>query len=392
MCFRAQLHAVPDVLQSVCCAVLVCVLSSLPAHAQSSADASADDANTLPTLSIEGDAEAAPGEVEHEDFAGRYTRLEGEALNRNDVDLGDVLAFEAGVQQQQVGGFGSFSSISVRGSTPQQTVVFLDGIRLNGASNAVVDLSTFDLRSFASVDIYRGAAPLQLGATNIGGAINLNSLKKAKNTTLLKQTVGSFGTLQSNIAHRSTHGSWSTVATVDASRSDNDFRLTNDNGTPLNSNDDAIERRNNADVRFVTVLGKLAYQHSESTSSDLLLQHNQRTTGVPEFLNNPDNIASFDEGRGQLHLSHRVKSFEGWSQRHTAFSQWVDENFDDSLSQVGLGAQEFSSQQRVLGGSTYWDKFTSSGKWALTAEVRREIFDAEDPLGRERAINASHPT
>lgn len=389
MYFRVHLYARPDALLCVSYAVLVCALLSSTVMAQPLTNESANEGDILPTLSIEGNAESPAGNIEHEDFAGRYTRIEGDALDRNDVDLGDVLAFEAGIQQQQVGGFGSFSSISVRGSTASQTSVFLDGIRLNGASNAVVDLSTFDLRSLSSVDIYRGAAPLQLGATNIGGAINLNTLKSTENATLIKFSVGSFGTLQSNLSHRSTHGPLSIVGTVEASRSDNDFRLLNDNATPLNPNDDQIERRNNADVSFVTVLGKLAYKHSDFSSSDVLLQHNQRTTGVPEFRNNANNVASFTQGRGQLHLSHRVQSYTGWSRRHTAFGQWVDDNFDDSLSQVGLGAQDFSSQQRVLGASTYWDRFSLGGKWAFTAEARREIFDAEDPLGRDRALNAS---
>lgn len=389
MCSRVYTYAGPRALCCVGCTAILHALLGQPLLAQSTANESIDEGEIMPTLSIEGNAESPAGEIEHEDFAGRYTRIEGDTLLRNDVNLGDVLAFETGVQQQQAGGFGSFSSLSVRGSTASQTSVFLDGIRLNGASNAVVDLSTFDLRSLSSVDIYRGAAPLQLGASNIGGAINLNTLKSTENTTLVKFSAGSFGTLQSNLSHRSTHGALSVVGTVEASRSDNDFRFNNDNTTPLNPDDDQIEQRNNADVSFVTVLGKLAYSHNDFSSSDVLLQHNQRTSGVPEFRNNPDNVASFTEGRGQLHLSHRVQNFTGWSRRHTVFGQWVDDNFDDSLSQVGLGMQDFSTQQRVLGATTYWDRFSLGGKWALTAEVRRELFDAEDPLGRDRAINAS---
>jgi len=120
-----------------------------------------------------------------------------------------------------------------------------------------------------------------------------------------------------------------------------------------------------------------------------LFQHTQRTTGVPEFRNIETNEASFEEGRGQLHLSYRDNNFDGWAQRHTVFFQWADDHFDDRLSQVGLGAQDFRSDQRVLGASTYWDQFIYGGKWALTAEVRNEEFDSEDPFGRDRDISAS---
>jgi len=352
---------------------------------------SAINEDVLPTLSIEAAPEPQVGEVEHRDFAGRFSRIDGTTLERTDTDLADVLAFETGIQQQRVGGFGSFSSLSVRASTASQTSIFLDGIRLNGAANSVVDLSAFDLRSLNSVDIYRGAAPLLLGSTNLGGAVNLNSAQLANDFTQIKFTAGSFGTLQTNLSHQQSGSNWNTVATVQASRSDNDFELLNNNTTPLNPNDDVREARNNADVRSVGVLAKASYAFTDQISNDVLIQHTQRTTGVPEFRNIDNNQASFDEGRGQLHLSYRDKNFDGWAQKHTVFTQWVNDRYDDRFSQVGLGAQNFRSQQRVLGASTYWDQFIFGGKWALTAEVRREEFESEDPLNRgpEREIEAS---
>lgn len=374
------------------------LLTSVESIAQSNANDDArtngnDSAERLPTLVIEADTRESGGEpigsVEHADFAGRYTRVNTADLNRDDVDLGEVLAFESGVQQRQIGGYGSFSSVTIRGSAASQTTVFLDGIRLNSAANAIVDLSTFDVRSFSSVDVYRGAAPLQLGATNLGGAVNLNSLNTNRNTTQLKLTAGSFGTFQTNLAHRSNYAKWNTVATVEAGKSDNDFTLDNDNTTPLNPNDDRREPRNNANIERVSVLGKLAYQHTPDSVSDVLLQHTQRSTGVPEFRNAEANEASFSEGRGQLHLSHRINQPTGWSQRHTAFVQWVDDHFDDSLSQVGLGAQDFRSEQRVVGVGTYRDLFTDTGKWAISAEARRDGFDSEDPLGRNTNVTAA---
>lgn len=360
-----------------------------PSHAFAQNDTNLITDDQLPTLSIEANAETVVGEVEHQDFAGRYTRIEGDTLKRTDTGLADVLAFESGVQLQRVGGFGSFSSISVRASSPSQTNIFLDGIRLNGAANAVIDLSAFDLRSLNSVDVYRGAAPLLLGSTNLGGAVNLTSAATGDDFTQVKFTAGSFGTLQSNLSHRQSGQQWHSVTTVDVGRSDNSFELLNNNTTPLNPNDDVREPRNNADVRSFGILSKAGFSHSEQASSDLLFQHTQRTTGVPEFRNNENNVASYEEGRGQLLLSHRNNNFDGWARRHTAFIQWADDHYDDRLSQVGLGAQNFRSQQRVFGASTYWDQFSLGGKWAFTAEARREGFDSEDPFGRDRDINAT---
>ena len=128
----------------------------------------------------------------------------------------------------------------MRASTASQTNIFLDGIRLNGAANAVIDLSAFDLRSLNSVDIYRGAAPLLLGSTNLGGAVNLNSAQSNEDFTQIKFTAGSFGTLQTNVSNRQSGARWNTLATLQVGRSDNDFELLNDNTTPLNPADDCL--------------------------------------------------------------------------------------------------------------------------------------------------------
>jgi len=374
------------------CASLSCAFIPALSFAQNSETDSRTTDETLPTLSIEADSSAPVGSVEHGDFAGRYTRIEGESLGRDDTELSDVLAFESGIQQLKIGGFGSFSAVSIRASTPSQTGIFLDGIRINGEANAIVDLATFDPASLENIDVYRGAAPLQLGATNLGGGVNLNTLAQGPNITRATFSIGSFRTLQTNIAHQSTHNRWHAIAAFNAGNSENSFTFDNDNATPLNPSDDAIEPRNNADVSSVSLLTKLAYRHSEKTTSDLLFQQANKTSGVPEWRNAEVNEASYQDGQGQLHASHRTSNLDGWSTRHTAFIHWNDDHYDDRLGQVGLGQQNFRSQQRIFGASTYWDQFTDSGKWAMTAEFRRDLYDSTDDLGVTRTVEANRST
>jgi len=350
------------------------------------------DTDTLPTLSIEADSSQPVGDVEHEDFAGRYTRIDASTLQRDNVSLGEVLAFESGVQHQQIGGYGTFNSITVRASTPMQTDIYLDGIRLNGAANAIVDLATFDLDSLDSIDIYRGAAPLQLGSANLGGAVNLNTKAFGSDLTAVRFSAGSFNTLTTHLAHRATHNRWQSIAAVEAGSSENNFDFNNDNSTPLNTADDQRQRRNNAAVKKIGLLSKLKYQHDDQSSTDIMFQHTQRSSGVPEMQNRPSNQASYDDGTGQLHLSHRINSGISWNRRHSAFLQWTDDHFDDRLSQVGLAPQDFRSEQRVAGLTTYWDRFSRDGKWAATAEFRQASFDSNDPGRFTPSVSATRQT
>ena len=63
-------------------AVLCATTSAI--YAQS--DTAQSNVEKLPTLSIEADTETPIGQVEHADFAGRYTRITGNTLERTDSD------------------------------------------------------------------------------------------------------------------------------------------------------------------------------------------------------------------------------------------------------------------------------------------------------------------
>ena len=134
-----------------------------------------DAGDVMPTIDVFGEGPVETGEVQHEEFSGSFKRIDREELQRRDIDLAEIISHESGVQSLQVGGFGTFSSITVRAASAAQTGVYLDGIQLNSGGNSVVDLSLLDLLTAGSLDIYRGATPLQLGAGTIGGAINIRS-------------------------------------------------------------------------------------------------------------------------------------------------------------------------------------------------------------------------
>ena len=87
--------------------------------------------------------------------------------------VADVLSESVGVQVRRFGGLGAFSTVSIRGSTPNQVEVYLDNVLLNTANAGLVDLGSVPLDNVDHIEIYRGFAPLQLGAGSIGGAINL---------------------------------------------------------------------------------------------------------------------------------------------------------------------------------------------------------------------------
>jgi len=109
--------------------------------------------------------------------------------------VADVLSESVGVQVRRFGGLGAFSTVSIRGSTPNQVEVYLDNVLQNPANAGLVDLGSLPLDNVERIEIYRGFAPMQLGAGSIGGAINLVTRPVAGETTnLASASYGSFDT------------------------------------------------------------------------------------------------------------------------------------------------------------------------------------------------------
>ena len=336
---------------------------------------------TLDTLDIIADTEQT-GDVQHDEFTGSHQRIEQSELSRRDITLADILANEAGVQSRQAGGFGTFSSITVRAATAAQTGVYLDGVLLNSGGNAVIDLSLLDLLNVESVDIYRGAAPVQLGAGTIGGAINLRSpvVTDAAGETHALLGLGSFNTQRAQFTHRANYADWNIVGALSLQQSDNDFPFTDSNGTPLNPNDDTQQSRNNAGAERLSSLIKAGTQWSPTSRTDLLLQGTTRDLGIPEARNAAANQASFDSDNLRFQINQTWDQIGNWNSRHTFFRHDDKDVFDDQLSQVGLGAQFTETDNQTLGLTTFWEHIGDVRTTSFHVELRSENQKARDLL------------
>jgi len=345
----------------------------------SSSASFADD--VLETIVVIDDIPST-GDVQHGEFTGSYQRIGPESLQRRDITVADILSYETGVQSRQSGGFGTFSQVTVRGASAAQTGVYLDGVLLNSGGNAVVDLSMLELLTIDSVDVYRGVTPMQLGGGSIGGAVNLktSSVLEAQSSTVALVGVGSFNSQRTQLLHRSSHGQLDVVGAFSVQQSDNDYPFLDNNGSPLNPDDDVRELRNNADVRKVSTMGKTGFQWSSQARSDLLLQTTRRDLGIPEFRNAPVNQADLLSENLRMQFNHTVDGIGNWNSRYNAYLHTDDSVFDDRLGQTGLGAQNIESDTQTQGFSTYWEHIGDSRTTSFSAEFRQEAQDARDLL------------
>jgi len=95
-------------------------------------------------------------------------------------DLPALLSSVSGVIISPTGTNGAQTTISLRGSTSNQVLVLVDGVRVTDPATGQTDLSRLDipLDQIERIEIQRGALSAQYGADAVGGVIHIHTKKK----------------------------------------------------------------------------------------------------------------------------------------------------------------------------------------------------------------------
>jgi outer membrane receptor protein involved in Fe transport len=196
--------------------------------------------------------------------------------------LADVLEDSVGVQIRRYGGLGDFSTVSIRGSSPSQVRIYMDGIPLTRARSETVNLADLPLDPLEAVEVYRGTTPLSISASSLGGTVNLITKEPGARTTFSGLVGGgSFGTRRANATVAGSTGDWSTLATASYLGSESDFTFLDNNGTPLNPWDDEIATRQNNNFNSGDLLLKTSYDGFRVGRLSLLTELFVNEEGVP---------------------------------------------------------------------------------------------------------------
>ena len=348
------------------------------------------------------------GDTAAGEFTGFHEVLEKEQLQKSGNSLAEVIATESGVQFRQSGGSGSFSTVSLRGSSAEQVNVYLDGVLLNEASGGGVNLSDIELMQAEKVEVYRGTVPVQLGNSAIGGAVNITTarLNGAPVSSLLAG-FGSFGTARFSSAYSGRLGWFDNqhlVASFSHRQSDNDFPFLNDNGTSFNTADDEVQRRNNGQTRSTSGFLKTGHTLGNNRQIEYALQAQDARRGIADWRNTTSGTATLDTSNVQWRTTIKrsaqaaVSVDETESNTNTAASGWSSlygfefsqkhELFDDRESSIGTGRQLVDSATRVFGGRAYWEKINQHSSVAINIRARREALESVNKLISGNTTNA----
>ncbi len=303
-------------------------------------------------------------------------------------DLGEVIEKEAGIQIRQAGGTGSFSTVSIRGSSTEQVLIFIDGILLNEAAGGGVDLSNISLSDVESIEIFRGFTPLQFGTSSIGGAVNIKTRRSGNKKKVLSASAGygSFNTSQAAFFFSHKPGSFDYLVSADFLGSDNDFRFNNNNGTIDDKHgDDRREKRNNSQFMRYNILTKAGYDFSPDTRFSISNQFFGKHQGLPNWNNNENvktQLTTFREILTGKFIRNKICGSKVNIASRLGYS-WKKEKYDDRTSSIGLGEQLMEYTTDDIGFNQVIEIYPGNNFITAVADLKYETYDVKNLLSDE---------
>ena len=200
--------------------------------------------------------EYSPSKVilDAKDFSGKY------------IDLESALETVSGIAICNFGGFGHYSDVSIRGNSPSQVQVYLDGIPLNGATGNAVDISKIPFSSLQTISIYKTAPSIEIFGDNAGGVIDLTTDVK-KDATTASIELGSFGYREGSAMVSKTMGPMVHRLSINYGWADNDYPYTDSvitRGPTVPTDDSAKNMDNNFFSTFSSMYSN-TYSFNSST-------------------------------------------------------------------------------------------------------------------------------
>lgn len=140
----------------------------------------------------------------------------------NPGSLVDALRTVPGLDMSESGGPGGIANVRIRGANTGQTLVMIDGIRINDptAASGDFDFALLGPSAIDHVEVLRGPQSALYGSDAMGGVINIITKSgKGPPQFSARTEAGSYGTVNSSAASTGSQGPWTYAVTGGAGRS-----------------------------------------------------------------------------------------------------------------------------------------------------------------------------
>ncbi len=147
--------------------------------------------------------------------------------------VGTALQQVPGVTVTQSGSPGTESDVSIRGASPSQSLILIDGVEVNLATTGAYDIANLTTQNLNRIEVLRGAGGSLYGSQAIGGVVNILSQEGEGPPAATLLSEGGNGATQRQIATLGgAQGKLGFSGSVDYFSSEG-FHLVNDNSDNL---------------------------------------------------------------------------------------------------------------------------------------------------------------
>jgi len=343
----------------------------------------AEDAEKMKEIVIEAEQEEKTT-AEIKDESAFVTIIESEEIEDTFTTVSEALEKTVGITVRRLGGLGSFSTASIRGSSAEQVAVFIDGVPLNSGKSGVVNFSNIPVKGIERIEIYRGSVPLRFRTSAIGGAINI-VMKEVQEefSHQFSGSYGSFGTYQFNGTSAGTQKKTGYMVSATLSGTRGDFEFLDDNATPLNPDDDELTRRSNNSFDSKSVDAKLSFDLAPSFNMEISDSYFDKCEGVPGKGSFQSENASLDTLRNIFNLRLTKEGFlsESIDAETSAYLKYEKTNFKDIYSEIGIGNQDNKNTTQTWGIDSYLSFYMGLNQiLSVVLSYQDERFDSFDSL------------
>jgi len=338
------------------------------------------------------EAEAVP-EEEEVHATGAVTTIDTREAVGRVSDIGEALEESAGVTVKRYGGLGSYSTVMIRGASPNQVRVYLDGVPLSGGASGVFNLSDIPIDILERIEVYRGVAPLGFSGAPIGGVINLVTREPKEGWAAGgAASYGSFATYKGTLFGDVATDEYNALAFYSHLQSEGNFRYIDDNATSFNKADDRwVERQNNdfSQDAFLVKGGWKPADRWEFLAANLFFRKDAGLPGLGAFRIEDARIATL---RNTFYAGARYRG-SVTKVRSVAYYTHVREEFLDPEGEIGLGMQENRYYTRTFGAKILTKTLIGDRAMiALFAEGTNENYKERDLINDSSWPEATRST
>jgi outer membrane cobalamin receptor len=294
-------------------------------------------------------------------------------------DLGTLLLQVPGVMVVRTGSTMEFATLTLRGSNPDEVMVYLDGVPLNIAQGGGVDLSTLPLGDVERIEVYRGTTPLVFGESALGGVVSITTRTPNTPRAELRAGVGSYGTLFGDAAAGGRLGRLRVYAGAHVGSSKGDYPYLNQNGTAANPADDSIQPRGNNDLVEGNGVLRAALTLTGRRTLTLAALGFARDQGLAgPAIQTPTMFSRFHSARGLAYLRYESRDDLGpggrlWAEAFTSL-EW-DRLIDPDGEILQRGPMLTHATTLSTGVTAHgWRPLDDWGRAAAVLEGRHEVY------------------